>query len=396
MDVLDYKITKKTYPSTNQSTLEFVFKKDPNLYLRKNKIIIRGSIEAHEDFVVENGWVSKLFHSMQIEVDSQQISFHKAAGDYFLTDYIYKYGNYNGETIKTVLQNEGYYDMLNAAADVVTKEFRSARQVQPALSGKDGKKRVKYFFAFLPSAGFLRDSQPLMKDCELKLKFDRAPSKVSFIKNKESTTEEFANFIEISDCYAQTEYISSPGLRRHFEKIETMPIKYEYDECQIYLKNIDLNCHTVRVTQFRGGNLPAYLFAGIIPSTSLTGNLDASSTGFQCHNVKEFNLTLDGSSVNGYPIAIEGECPVLPLFKFNDTTNKIANISTCGGFSQIEFSYNFLWSHKFEAETTSSGWLSIELDLKSPMTSAHTLVVWCITPYSLSIDKFHQLEREYR
>ena len=395
MNALDYKITKKTYPGTNQEhALEFVFKKDPNLFLRKDKIYIRGAIEVHEDFVVENGFVHKLFNSLQVEVDSQQISINKVAGDYFLTDFIYKYGNYNTETISTVLQNEGYFDILNAGGKEVNgtnTNFLAARQVQPATV-KKGKKVIKYHFCFLPSSGFLRDSQPLMTNTELKLKFDRAPSTVSFIKKKESTTEEFPKYLEIVDCYAQTEYVSSPLLRQHFERIENMPIIYEYDECQVYLKNLDQHQNTVRLNQFRGGNLPSFLFAGIIPSDALSGKIEESSTGFKCHGVKQFNLTLDGSSVNGFPISIETESPVFPLVKFNETTNKTSNISTGGGFTQVEFSYNFLWSHHFESETTSSGWLDIEVDLNNPLTKPYTLVIWCIAPYSFSFDKFHDLQ----
>ena len=54
--------------------LEFVFEKDPNLFLRKHKIVIKGNIEVSEDYVVENGWVSKLFSQLNIEVDSQSVS----------------------------------------------------------------------------------------------------------------------------------------------------------------------------------------------------------------------------------------------------------------------------------------------------------------------------------
>ena len=37
---LDFKVTKKNYPRNNTAeTLDFIFDKDPNLYLRKNKII---------------------------------------------------------------------------------------------------------------------------------------------------------------------------------------------------------------------------------------------------------------------------------------------------------------------------------------------------------------------
>ena len=64
--MLDYKITKKHYPRTNSnSVLEFIFEKDPNLFLKKNKILIRGSIEIDDKYVLENGWVSKTSFSIK-------------------------------------------------------------------------------------------------------------------------------------------------------------------------------------------------------------------------------------------------------------------------------------------------------------------------------------------
>ena len=72
--ILDQKISKKHYPRSNSDKiLEFVFEKDPNLYLRKHKIAIKGYIEVGDNFVVENGWVSKLFKNVNIELDSQSV-----------------------------------------------------------------------------------------------------------------------------------------------------------------------------------------------------------------------------------------------------------------------------------------------------------------------------------
>ena len=74
-DQIDYKIVKKQYPrANNDEILEFVFDRDPNLFLRKNKIIIRGSIEIDKGYVVENGFVAKLFSKATIELDSQVIT----------------------------------------------------------------------------------------------------------------------------------------------------------------------------------------------------------------------------------------------------------------------------------------------------------------------------------
>ena len=71
----DYKITKRHYPRVNnENCLEFIFEKDPNLFLRKNKILIRGSIILDNGYIPENGFASKLFSELTVEVDSQTVS----------------------------------------------------------------------------------------------------------------------------------------------------------------------------------------------------------------------------------------------------------------------------------------------------------------------------------
>ena len=73
-DTIDHKITKRHYPrSNNKSVLEFVFEKDPKLFMRKNKIVIRGSIVVDKGYLVENGFVAKLFSMATVEVESQPV-----------------------------------------------------------------------------------------------------------------------------------------------------------------------------------------------------------------------------------------------------------------------------------------------------------------------------------
>ena len=76
--MLDTKVIKKHYPRTNNSSvLEFVFERDPNLFLRKNKILIKGSITFDEKFIVDSAFVPKLFQMLTVEVDSQTVSTNK-------------------------------------------------------------------------------------------------------------------------------------------------------------------------------------------------------------------------------------------------------------------------------------------------------------------------------
>ena len=72
---LDFKITKRHFPRVNNdSILEFIFEKDPNLFMRKNKIVIRGAIEVDQKVLPDNGFVGKLFSMLTVEVDSQNVS----------------------------------------------------------------------------------------------------------------------------------------------------------------------------------------------------------------------------------------------------------------------------------------------------------------------------------
>ena len=72
---LDFKVTKKCYPRINNANvLEFIFERDPNLFLRKNKIQIHGRIDLDAGFSVENGFAAKLFSMLTVELNSQVIT----------------------------------------------------------------------------------------------------------------------------------------------------------------------------------------------------------------------------------------------------------------------------------------------------------------------------------
>ena len=73
--IVDYKSGKRTYPRTNNDdVLEFIFEKDPNLFMRKNKISIHGTVTINKKFNIDVGFATKLFSKMTVEVDSQSVS----------------------------------------------------------------------------------------------------------------------------------------------------------------------------------------------------------------------------------------------------------------------------------------------------------------------------------
>ena len=125
----------------------------------------------------------------------------------------------------------------------------------------------------------------------------------------------------------------------------------------------------------------------------MTGDFSTSSTGFKSLNVQEFNISLNGNSVNGYPLQLKREGSILPLHRFNEVTGRLYNTDFGAGLTLNKFSTNYIWSHKFEGEQTSQGWISINLKLSEPFPDNTTLVVWFVTKMAITIDRFHRIER---
>ena len=174
-----------------------------------------------------------------------------------------KIGNFDFDHIHTAFQTEGYFydpffedgDLI--AADATSKNWVSKRVTVATKSGN----KQRYEFAFVPNNGFLCSPELLMKDCELKLCFDRANPKIALTKIHNTTAP---TRIDIVDCYAISEYVSSPGIRSFFNTIENMPITYEYEEMEVLVKGLPTGTTTIQVDNIRGGNVPNYIFVGLI------------------------------------------------------------------------------------------------------------------------------------
>lgn len=312
-------------------------------------------------------------------------------GEYFLTDYIYKIGNFDGGMVKSGFNAEGFFDNYNLDSN----EFSSATniiQMRQSVGYLHAKKR-RYEFVITPNVGFLANPIPLMKNTELKLSFDRASPAVALLKNGDITTE--CKYIELDDVYATTEYISSPEWRNYFEYVDAGPLVYEYEDCDVLIKNLEKGSTEFRFDNLRGGQVPRYIFMALIPQKSLNGDFDHSSTRFTACNVIEANVTLNGNSVDVFPITIKNNSAVYPFHKFIDDTGRLYN-SDCGGTLLLsEFEFNFLWSHKFEASVSPNGWIGLSLKTSEEFQESEpmSLVVWVVSKTALSIDKFHQIEK---
>ena len=269
---------------------------------------------------------------------------------------------------------------LNGTSSIITH-----REGLGTTDGTD----ITYDFIIVPCHGFLASPDLLLNNCELRINFDRADSKISTIRTSGSET---TPKIDIKDCFAKTEYVSSPELRQYFERVSLNPILYMYEDVNVITKPIPKSLNTVRFDNIRAGSTPKYIFFGVIDADSLTGSAEQSSTNFGGQGVEEASIYYNGNLVPGYPIKTENDRSISVLHQFNDVTGRYLNTYAEGSFTVNEFEYNFIWSHKLEAETV-NGSISIELNLKNPYSTNKTLVVWLITENVLSIDKDNIVEK---
>ena len=129
----------------------------------------------------------------------------------------------------------------------------------------------------------------------------------------------------------------------------------------------------VIIITFNLGNTPEYCFVGIVPSDSLAGSFDLSPTSFENYNVKEFNMSLNGNSMHGFPLSISKTYPAWPYKKFMESTDCYYNNTRGSQMTLAEFTANFIYAHKFEGESTSTGWLGIDLQLTTAYTKAMSM-----------------------
>lgn len=297
-----------------------------------------------------------------------------------MIDYIQTIGNFQSSYIQTGFYASGYYDMWNLNADTIIGDSATLAEVRanrkPIVDDIYAQgATVPYEFLFRPPAGILNSIKPLPPKFEFLISFDRAPSDLGLINAIQSHDEpESGKALELKNVYLKARYYSSPYLRNYFATIEDNDICYNYDECVVYHKNLPQDETNIRLANVIGGNTPKYLFAGIISAKALNGDCSLSSTCFKRNGVKEFDLTLNGYSCNGFPLTSDNGSPLMCYEKYLQTTGRKYQTIMSDMLGPWDFkSFHYLYSHKFEGESSESGWIGINLKLEAPLADNYVL-----------------------
>ena len=308
-------------------------------------------------------------------------------------------GNFNPGYLKSCFYPAGYFDIYNVDSSSFSDSDNLKRiKISRKSLIKPGNGKVVYDLLFKPPSGLLNSKTPLIPKTEIIISFDRAPAELALINVSDGADSILdGKSIELTNVFMRASYYSSPYLRNYFDQIMTKEISYKYDECQVFQKSLPTGINIIRLANLIGGNTPNYLFAGIIESAALNGDFNKSSSAFQRHGVIDFDLTLDGYSVNGFPVTSEDESPLNVYDKFLSTTNrKFDNL--CG--AQIEPEdfqlFHYIYSHKFCGETTETGWIGINLKLDEAYSKNYTLGLYYIFFFENLIKIFSCLDLSRR
>ena len=108
--------------------------------------------------------------------------------------------------------------------------------------------------------------------------------------------------------------------------------------------SMEVNSNSLNfISNLFSGNLPEIIFFGLIPSSSQNGDLDKTSSYFTTNKISEVNLSLNGNSVENYPMRISENYPLLPYVKFLDVTRRSYNPSISDCINMDEFQYNCIF-----------------------------------------------------
>ncbi len=294
-----------------------------------------------------------------------------------LIDYIQMYGNFVPGYITSGFYPAGYFDEWSLNTQSIEGQPEALRKVENTRMSHTTSTgdMVTYDLLFKPPSGILNSSKPLLPKTEMIISFDRASSEIALLnKTKEYESPLAGKVIELTNVFLRANYLSSPFLRSYFDRISTRDITYKYDECAVYHKSLPQGSTIIRMANIVGGNTPAYLFAGVIKSSALNGSYLESSTRFERNNVCEFDLTLDGYSVNDFPITSENNSAILVYEKFLRTTNRKFNNKCAEMMNFSDFkSFHYIYGHKFSGEVSEQGWIGVNLKLEQPFEENMTL-----------------------
>ena len=187
-------------------------------------------VDLPDTVVPENFFASKLFESIEININHTVITSKSSDNDYALTNYFLTRMNWDEISLKTSGSLEGYWNNENYDASHFTaKHFPNSPTVQNPNADKrrdeaekivkSGKTFYRYYFVTKINSGLALSPQPLPKDVPVKLSFMRADATKSTLSTLNNNSKDKPYEFRVLD-------IINPTLHASFVQSEHYDRKY--------------------------------------------------------------------------------------------------------------------------------------------------------------------------
>ena len=323
---------KKINP--RRDSLEFTLQKDGKRYLKLSETTLAFQVELPANYAPDNQFGHKMFESVEISINHEQISRKSTAMDYGMSENFFQKVNYDDSFILSSLDVNGTYDPLGLDSNDPRVGFRfKSGEKYYETKVHDGVTYeipwYRWYIIMNINHGLAREQDVLPTDVTVNFRFQRAAAECAFLKigedlecikttdnskhNLPVTYEE--SVIPLKNPLLNAYYAYSLDLETTMNKLKNTNLEIPFLgflKTNYFLFNLFLDYNIRRQVLDTGvssyqidlsqGPAPVWIAFALSTLDRLGGEDETSMTRFTQDGLKSFDLIKDHDSVTGFPL----------------------------------------------------------------------------------------------
>ena len=294
----------------NNNLLEFSI--EPNKrFLNLSDSYLQFYVELEEDFIPDNNFGNKLFEYLDLSINYEDCTFKSSHNDYDYTSHIYDKIFRNHKHLEK-LKFEGHFDSFCYDSSEIKQvpKLVANRRGEPftkIVKDKDGNTSEKVFYRYLVmlplNHGLCRGGQILPAGTHVRLTFHRAKPSKAVVDISDQIISYDRSTISIIDPMFHGCWSSSNQLSEQMAKVNTSGLSIPFHSTHIRHRVLPSGStdYSINISQ---GPLPEYMVFFLMEPERFANDLKLSSTKMARHGLTEFELTLDNTIMENYPLKV--------------------------------------------------------------------------------------------
>ena len=397
-DVVDIENTKtvRLQPLYNtDQTLEFQIQPEKS-HLLFSDILLHIDVKVPASFVPDNGFMSKLFDSIEVKLNGETITNRSNANEYFLTEFLLSRVKYDVNNIKTNLGTRGYFSIQNmdnygflsqdAEAVKISKQIIAQRTMLEIKQGNTLTHRMYRLIGPLctPLAHAMK---PLPTNMSVSVSLKRSQWQIPLLAIDATNSYPTTN-INLENCFLEVPFVTSNSIDQRYGFSLTSTLQYNLDEYHIRNSTIVANTNETQFALSPGGNLPRILICGLLDPAGFRGDITKSATRFSTNELSSFELLIDNETLPQTPINCKRYINTEAYVQFLRVTKWFNNAYAARTLSQEEFELsNLILCYDFQIIEQEKGWLQFKLKFDQPTSAKLMFVALFIYEKTVEIDR---------